>query len=88
MKFFVIIFFLIPYVNAIVINNITCPTEIYTDEEFFCDIDIEGVNGIFDVKFQIKGVNSTINKVWNNGWQRSDWYVNGIIENDGIKYYF
>lgn len=84
MKFFFLIFFLIPYVNAIVINSITCPAEIYTNEEFYCDIDVEGVNGVFDLKFQTKGINSTINKVWNDGWQRSDWYVNGIIESDGV----
>ncbi len=65
------------------INEIDCPNEIITNKDFYCSFNLSGVNGLFDIKFQMYGTNSTINKVWNNGWQRSDWYLNGFIDKNG-----
>jgi hypothetical protein len=80
-KFFIIfVIILMPFSLAIKIDDIELPEKIYSNEDFFIKLNITDVNGNFDIKLQIKGENSTINKVWNNEWQRSDWYINKLID--------
>ena len=76
---FVILFFilLIDFCLAIEIENINCPKEVNTNEEFYCTLDLIEVNGLYDLKFNVysEGL-PNLNKVWNgNDWQRSDWYI-------------
>ncbi|MFA5485116.1 MAG: hypothetical protein WC260_02620 [Candidatus Pacearchaeota archaeon] len=87
MKKFVILFFilLIDFCLAIEIENINCPKEVNTNEEFYCTLDLIEVNGLYDLKFNVysEGL-PNLNKVWNgNDWQRSDWYIQKLISKNG-----
>ncbi len=83
MKFFFVIILFISSVNAISLDSFECPNSVLAGEDFYCTLNISDVNEYFDVKLQIQGINSTINKVWNNNWQRSDWYINNLVDKSG-----
>ncbi len=82
-KIVILLIFLSTIISAIEITDINCPEEISTSQDFICELDINEVNGLYDIKIQIQGGDQTINKIWNNEWQRSDWYVTRLIDQSG-----
>ena len=68
------------FTTAIQITEINCPEEVQQEQDFICELQIEEVNGLYDIKVQIQGGGQTINKIWNNQWQRADWYVTKLVD--------
>lgn len=87
-RVFIILLFilLISFCNAIEISNIECPDEVLVGSEFYCEIEVKGVNGLYDLKLNFNSQDEiNLNKIWDgNKWQRSDWYVKSIISKDEV----
>lgn len=65
--------------------SIDCPDQVRYLEEFECSVEITGLQETHDLKIQIKGGGTTINKIWDgNEWARSDWYIDEYINSEGV----
>jgi hypothetical protein len=80
--FFIFLIFIIPSVLSVE-AEINCPSEVYFNKEFKCDIIISEVDDIYDLKLYIKKNNEGINRILeDDSFRRADWYLKGFVKDE------
>lgn len=79
----IILLFLIPLAFSLE-ASISCPQEVEFNKEFSCDVSVNNVEEIYDLKIYISTDGGGINRIEENGeFRRADWYLNDFINSNG-----
>ncbi|MFA5061417.1 MAG: hypothetical protein WC494_03840 [Candidatus Pacearchaeota archaeon] len=63
--------------------DLDCPRYVNVDEEFTCEVFVEGIEGTYDLKVEIEDEGKTVAKIFNPSeekWQSAYYYLKEFIE--------
>jgi hypothetical protein len=83
---FLVLFF-VSFVCAVE-ADLDCPRSVAVDEEFPCYVLVEGIEGNYDLKIELKDGEETVAKIFNPSekkWQSAYYYLKEFIEDSGEK---
>jgi len=84
-RFFLVLVFilLVEFVSAVEVD-FDCPDEIFVDEEFYCDLEVFGGDGYYDVKVELDQERNSVLKIWDGEkWLSGYYYLIEFIEDGG-----
>lgn len=58
-----------------------CPDEIFVDEEFECEVEVDDGDGVYDLKVDLEGERNSALEIWDgDAWKSGYYYLIGFIE--------
>ena len=63
--------------------SISCPEEVYYNEEFECQVLVSDLDSVYDLKIYFSTSSGGVNRIYEDEFRRADWYLKGYIQNEG-----
>lgn len=75
---------MIGFVGAVDVE-LSCPEDVFVDEEFECELEIFDGDGIYDVKVEVDSERNSILRIFDSGdWKSSYYYLKEFARDDAV----